>query len=130
MRNGFGKLVLGVMVAGFVLSGCRFKGVESFLTSTTPQPPIGQSNETWKGDEYARGGIAEASGGLNAETNYGKGARANTTAPVVPSYDQPAKGIGGQAPEYPVQAGPGYGHSNGPALQNSPSDAYSQTVRG
>lgn len=110
-----------------LLSGCglvRFKGVESFESATTlPTEP-----RTLKGDPGASGGIAMASGGNHAKTLYGDGASLTATAPLVPTYDQPAKGSGNQPGENPVEAAPGYGHDNGPAFQNPPGEANSTST--
>jgi hypothetical protein len=54
-----------VAVLGLVmLGGCRFKSWESFETATTPSV-AGE----WQGDEYASGGIANASGGTRSQNS-------------------------------------------------------------
>ncbi len=129
MQKGIGKIVIGVFAA-MTLGGCRLKGAEGFLAATTP-PPQGQGHlgtAAWPGDPYAKGGIAEASGGLYPGTNYGKGARI-TAAAVNPSFDQPAKGSGSQPGEFTNEAASGFGKSNGPGLQASPSDVNSLSSR-
>ena len=123
------KLAFAAVLAGCFLGGCRWKGAESFLTATTPQEPIGGKGQ-WSGDPYAKSSVAEASGGTITTSNYGKGARTGTNAPLVPSYDQPAKGSGQQPGEFTVEAGPGYGKVNGPAMQASPSEAASLSTKG
>ena len=111
-----------ILVVSSVLGGCnlvRFKGVESFESATTlPTEP-----RTLRPDPGTSGGIASASGGTRTKTRYGEGASLTSTAPLVPSYDQPAKGSGNQPGENPVEAAPGYGHDNGPAFQNPPGEA-------
>ncbi|HSI73927.1 MAG TPA: hypothetical protein VK934_12190 [Fimbriimonas sp.] len=126
MRNGFGKVFVGLLALS-ALGGCRSKGLESFNSATTPVPPLGGAK--WGGDPYTAGGIAEASGGTIAATNYGKGARPNTAANVDPVYDQPAKGSGSQPGEFTGEARGGFGRSNGPGLQASPSDVNSLSGR-
>jgi hypothetical protein len=129
MRNGFGKVAIG-LCAVMTLGGCRFKGGESFMSATTPMPEgkghLGTA--AWKGDPYTNGGIGEANGGLKPGTNYGKDSRV-TNAPVNPAFDQPAKGSGSQPGEYTNAAASGFGRSNGPGLQASPSDVNSLSSR-
>ena len=112
-----------IAIVGLGVSGCRFKGVESFLSATTPQEHV-----PVKGDPYARGGIADATGGVNPATNYGKGSDPNSKSKVS-SYDQPAKGAGQQPGEPTVDAAPGYGKSNAPALQPAPGSSSSTSTR-
>jgi hypothetical protein len=126
MRNGFGKVFVGLLALS-ALGGCRSKGIESFTSASTPVPPLGGAE--WGGDPYAKGGIAEASGGTQPQTNYGKGARAGGAANVDPVYDQPAKGSGSQPGEFTSEARGGFGKSNGPGLQPSPSDVNSLSGR-
>jgi len=114
-----------VLIAGALLGGCRFKGVESFESATTvPDQP-----RTLPGDAGASGGIASASGGLKTVTRYGEGARKDAPEALNPSYDQPAKGSGQQPGEGTIQSAPGYGHANGPAFQNTPGTVSSTTTR-
>jgi hypothetical protein len=116
---------LGIaIVSASLLAGCRFKGGESFLAATTPNPP-----GTWQGDPGTSVGIAESTGGLNAKTPYGAGANPNATATLNPGYDQPLKGVGQQPGEYPVRAAAGFGNSNSPANQPMPNDASAISVR-
>ena len=116
MRSAL-RLVLLAAVAASV-AGCRFKGYESFSSSTTPRP---ESFDYPKpGDPYGDNGVGDATGGLKSGTRYGLGARAN--GDVRPGYDQPAKGSGQQAGEYPNVARAGHAQSNAPAFQPSPSD--------
>jgi len=120
MRNDIAKLValVGVVLVG----GCRFKGVESFKTATTPVNYAQERlMEHTKGDPYANGGIAYASAGSRLKTRYGIGANANSTEKVNPKLDQPAKGSGQQPGEEGGDAAPGYGKSNAPANQPLPS---------
>ncbi len=129
MRKGFGKVAIGLL-AVMMLGGCRFKGAEAFLAATTPMPDgkghLGTAD--WSGDEYALGGIADATGGLQPGTNYGKGAMA-TSAPVNAAFDQPAKGSGSQPGEYTNEASSGFGKSNGPGMQPAPSNVNSLSSR-
>jgi hypothetical protein len=114
-----------VLLAASLLGGCRFKGYESFESATTvPDQP-----RTLSGDAGASGGIASASGGTKTVTRYGEGARKTAPEPLVPSYDQPAKGSGQQPGEGTVEAAPGYGHANGPAFQNAPGSVASTSTR-
>jgi hypothetical protein len=131
MRNGFGKSVFGLLILAGALGGCRFKGGESFLAVTTPMPEhkghLGTAD--WKGDPYAAGGIAEASGGTVILKTYGKGARSNVPGKLDTSFDQPAKGSGQQPGEFTNEARGGFGKSNAPGLQASPSDVNSLPAR-
>lgn len=115
MRNALRLAFLAAVVAS--LSGCRFKGYESFRSATTPNP-IDYSKV--KGDPYGYGGIADATGGLDPKTHYGEGSKESGT--VRPGYDQPQKGSGNQSGEYPNVAAPGHAQTNAPAYQPSPSD--------
>jgi len=94
------------------------------MASTTPNPPA-----TWTGDPYTGVGLAESTGGRNTVTPYGAGANPNANAPLNPRFDQPAKGVGQQPGENPVQAAPGFGNSNSPGNQPQPQDVSSITVR-
>ena len=129
------KLV-GFALLGLAAIGCRSDGVDSFVSATTPNPPIGAAE--WKGDHYTSSGVAEASGGTLAKTQYGnvypheEGQRGGTrpaAAKLNPSFDQPAKGTGNQPGEYPVESNPGTGHSNAPANQPLPGQVDDTTVR-
>lgn len=112
------------LAAAVVLSGCtvRFKGVEGFNSATTPVNYDSPEFKAWKGDPYSDGGIANGSGGRIAETNYGKGANPNSTDPIDLKLDQPAKGVGMRPGEYHVDGGNGYGITNAPVAQPTPSD--------
>jgi len=110
MRNDLVKFA--ALIGVLLLGGCRFKGVESFETSTTPVKvgPV-------RGDKYGNGGIAYASAGTHVETRYGLGADPNSASKVDPKLDRPAKGSGQQAGEEGGDAAAGYGKSNAPANQ-------------
>jgi hypothetical protein len=116
MRNALRLAFLAAVVAS--LSGCRFKGYESFSSVTTPMPEVYQTPK--KGDPYGYGGVADATGGLDPKTRYGQGS--NNAGTVRPGYDQPQKGSGNQPGEYPNVAAPGHAQTNAPAYQPSPSD--------
>jgi hypothetical protein len=124
MRNTFGRLAVLAVLSSIVLGGCRFKGVESFISATTPNP-----EGSWSGDPYTGIGYAEASGGTNTKTRYGAGAKQTTSAPLDPVFDQPAKGTGHHPGENPGSAAAGFGLSNGPGMQPSVGDASSTAVR-
>ncbi len=117
--------ILGTAMLGLLLSGCRWKGYESFSSATTPHPPVG----TWKGDPYASGGSADATGGVNAKTTYGKGARSGPGVVANPNYDQPAKGTGLQPGENNGKAKEGHANSNAPALQDQPGEYSPNAAR-
>jgi hypothetical protein len=119
--------LLSVVVLGGILAGCHSDGIDSFDAATTPVPRIGDA--AWKGDKYAYAGAAGASGGTKPDTQYGDTAR-GTRGKLNPSFDQPAKGVGQQPGEYPVEANVGFGHSNAPANQPSPNQANDITTRG
>ncbi len=95
------------------LTGCRLKGPESFLASTTPHPV--EMHQSWYGDQWSYGGIGVASGGRDARAQYGRGARRGGS--VNPSYDQPAKGTGLQPGEVPAENKPWWATQNAPAWQ-------------
>lgn len=125
---------IGLAALAFALSGCtiRFKGVESFNSATTPVKYSSSDASTagkWAGDPYGNGGIARAAGGLHTETNYGKGANVASTEPVDLRLDQPEKGTGQQPGEYHVDHGTGYGLTNAPISQSTPSDANSVSAK-
>lgn len=105
-----------VAALGLTLTGCRFKSWESFDSATTPNP-TGPA----KGDIYSGAGGAAASGGLNTDTSYGKGAAVASTSKIEGSMDQPAKGSGQLSGENSGNSVDGFGNSNGAAQQNSPS---------
>jgi hypothetical protein len=124
-------VVVAVVACTFVSSGCswfRYKGVEGFNAATTPVD-YEANRHLWKGDEYASGGIAKGSGGLITTTNYGKGADPNSPEPVNPRLDQPEKGIGQNPGEFHADHATGYGLTNSPISQSSPSDAGSLAAR-
>jgi len=120
---------LGFLILATSLSGCnlvRFKGVESFNSATTPvKYSSSDPNREWKGDPYSYGGVANGSGGQNPKTAYGLGSDPNSPDPVNPAMDQPAKGVGQQPGEFHVDPGNGYGITNAPIAQPSPSDVNS-----
>lgn len=108
--------IVAVLLLGVAVSGCRFKGAESFNTSVSPYGEPAQ-----KGDDYTYGGIADANGGQKVRASYSKGAPAfDANGKVDPSYDQPAKGTGQHPGEYPNTARAGYGNVNAPAFQPLP----------
>ena len=99
-------------------AGCRFKGYEGFVNATTPRPDLYAYPK--HDDPYGDGGVADATGGLDPRTPYGKGARQDAT--VVPAYDQAQKGSGQMEGEYPNVARGGHAQTNAPSFQPSPSD--------
>jgi len=127
---GFSKFV-GLAFLAFALSGCavRWKGVEGFNAAVTPvkysSSPDTPADQKWPGDPYASGGTARGSGGTNTATNYGLGSDPNSLDPVNPRLDQPEKGVGQQAGEYHADHATGYGLTNSPVSQSTPSDAAS-----
>jgi hypothetical protein len=121
-----------VVVASLSMSGCiRFKGVEAFNTATTPVKYTSSlpADRKWNGDAYGLGGEARGSGGTNTKTTYGEGADPASTAPVNGRLDQPEKGVGKQAGEYHQDHVTGYGLTNSPISQSTPSDANSLAGR-
>jgi len=110
MRNAIVKFAVLLGVA--LLAGCRFKGIESFETATTPV-----KYDKVPGDKYGNGGIAYASAGNHVQTRYGLGANPNSTDKVDPKLDRPAKGSGQGVGEEGGDAAAGYGKSNAPANQ-------------
>jgi hypothetical protein len=114
MRTDLVKYALVCGVA--MLAGCRFKGIESFETATTPV-----KFEKAQGDKYSNGGIAYASAGSHVATRYGIGSDPNSPAKVDSKLDRPAKGSGQEAGEEGGEAGAGYGKSNSPVNQPKPS---------
>jgi hypothetical protein len=126
MRASF-RLGLLVLIA-IPLSGCRYKGWESFTSATNLQPGLGQPTNPSRvvpGDPYAFGGIGAANGGLKPTTNYGLGADRNSPAPVNPKFDQPEMGSGQQPGELSNKAVPGARETNAPAMQPQPGDEFS-----
>lgn len=111
---------LGLLCLSF--AGCRFKGPESFVQATTPNPPT-----NWAGDAYSWGGIADATGGLQDQVQYGTGARKG--AGVFPSYDDPAKGTGLQPGEIPGENVPWWAGQNAPAWQPRPGEIDANNTR-
>ena len=116
MRSALRLALLAAL--GTSVVGCRFKGYESFSSATTPRPDLHVYPKA--GDPYGGQGLADATGGLNPGTRYGLGAKAN--GDVRPGYDQPQKGSGQQAGEYPNVAAAGHAQTNAPSFQPSPSD--------
>jgi hypothetical protein len=103
--------VIAVLVA-IVASGCRFKGIESFVTATTPHP----KKDKYEGDKYSDGGLADSTGGVKVYSSHSSGAKKGAEAKMNTAYDTPAKGTGQQPGE-----NPGKGGSNGPVMQGSSS---------
>jgi hypothetical protein len=106
------RSVLLVSALVVVASGCRFKSWESFESATTPNPP-----GEWKGDKFALGGSASATGGLDTKTYYNKSAKnLGTTS----DYDTAAKGSG-QVPGEPTMGNRnGQGNNNGASFTETP----------
>ena len=131
MRLGLPNLLV-LAAVGVAASGCtvRFKGIESFNAATTPVKYSSQLPDSdpgkWHGDPGSFGGIANGSGGVQPKTHYGEGSDPNSQEPVNPLIDQPAKGVGQQPGEFHQDSGTGYGQSNAPVAQPSPSSANSQ----
>ncbi|MFZ4508430.1 MAG: hypothetical protein ACOYON_12120 [Fimbriimonas sp.] len=121
MSSRFSILGLLSLAGSLLLAGCdpqpaRLKGIESFQSATTPNPPA-----TWKGDPYASGGIAGATGGLSSKTSYGHGAKKSTDQVTDPVLNRPMKGSG-EGPGARISTMPGgYGTPNAPANQPMPS---------
>jgi hypothetical protein len=108
-------------VAGLALTGCRFKGWESFTSATGPEDPSQPSPVVAvKGDPYSFGSEAAANGGLKPATNYGAGASTTPKGKLNTSLDQPEMGSGQQPGQYSTAAAPGCSEDNGPALQPQP----------
>lgn len=126
--------VFAFVLVAVTLSGCgfvRFKGVESFNTATTPVKytsslPDGQK---WAGDPYGFGGAARGAGGTITTTSYGQGADPESKGPVNIRLDQPEKGVGQRAGEYHQDHVTGYGLTNSPISQPTPSDASSLAAK-
>lgn len=116
-----------IAVLAFACAGCsvRFQGAEGFVGSTTPVDYAAERKaaDSWKGDKYASGGIADSTGGMKTETNYGKGARLDAPEPLDVKLGQPAKGTGRNAGEFPAYADPSYNNSNAPVAQPLPGAA-------
>lgn len=106
----------GVLCGVVLLCGCRFKGIESFETATTPV-----KFEKASGDRYSNGGIAYASAGSHVATRYGLGSNPNSAEKVDAKLDKPAYGTGQEAGEEGGESAAGYGKSNSPANQPQPS---------
>ena len=102
--------ILGLAL-GLLLTGCRPKSVDSFISATTPH----EEKPRYMGDKGSNGGF----GGATSGTRLGKdnGGRAKGT---VSGYDDPAKGSGNQPGE-----NPGAGGTNGPAMQNKVTNSIS-----
>jgi hypothetical protein len=116
--------LLPLLLIAPAVTGCRYKGWESFYSATTSQAKREAEYPTLngkiRGNPAGFGSLAGANGGLLTKTNYGAGADANSSASVNPAFDQPEKGSGQQAGEYPNEAAAGYAQDNGPALQPQP----------
>ncbi len=130
MRNALRFALFAAVIVS--VSGCRFKGYESFSKATSDRVEeskkidFGESYssnhpERKEWGKYSGGGIAEANGGLNSQTRYGLGAQKD--GKVMPSFDQPAKGTGQQPGEAPNAAADGHGQTNAPAFQPEPGSA-------
>jgi len=126
MRPAYRQLFL-VAALGFVASGCsmRFQGGEAFSSALTPVDYAAERQKpgAWKGDPYAFGGSADASGGTKPQTSYGAGARPDSSEPFDVRMNNPAKGTGRNPGEFPTYADPSYGNSNAPFAQPRPSAA-------
>lgn len=107
-----------VLFLGVVVSGCRFKAPDSFISTTTVQDGEGEV----VGDKYSNGGIGDATGGTKDATQYGTGAKKGAGAVMNTDRDKAAKGSGTRPGE-----DPGTGHGNGPVYQGSPSEFQSAT---
>lgn len=116
MRMRFDFVRFAVVGGVLLLGGCRFKGVESFETATTPvvYPKV-------PGDKYGNGGIAYATAGVKPETRYGLGSDPNSPLKVDSKMDRPAMGSGQEPGEQGGDAAPGHDQSNAPANQPAPS---------
>jgi hypothetical protein len=121
MRSG---LFLAAVVALTTVSGCRIKSWESFEAATTPNPP-----GEWKGDEYASGGLANATGGLNTKTRYAEGSKNEQTSGINAGYGNPIKGSGLQPGENTVANKDGHGNQNSPSFDASPSSVQAPAAR-
>jgi hypothetical protein len=104
------RIALLVLVVGATLVGCRPRGIESFVSATTPQENTGK----YKGDEYSSGGIGDANGGRIITSTRDKGAKKGAGAVMDTVHDAPMKGTGNQPGELPAG-----GVSNGPAMQGT-----------
>ena len=123
MRTAFRLACLAAVAVS--VTGCRFKGYESFSKATDPS--WSGSPVTAKfGDPYGNGGTADASGGLNPSTRYGLGAQKG--GKILPGFDEPSKGSGTQPGEYPNVAAEGHAQTNAPAYQPKPG-SVSNTIR-
>jgi hypothetical protein len=109
-----GSVLLAVLTV-LLLSGCRIKSWESFESATTPNEP-----GTWKGDEYALAGTANATGGQNIKTRYSEGAKNGQTQGLTTTYGEAGKGTGLQPGEPTVANRAGHGNQNAPAFQETP----------
>lgn len=117
---GLRKFLVVGMLTTLALSGCRFKGGESFASSTTPQETFDRATSDWKGDPYASSGIAEATGGLKPATQYSEGARSTSDQKTDPFYNRPEYGSGTRPGELGTEAAPGHAFTNAPSLQGGP----------
>ena len=102
------RIALAGIVVTLMASGCRVKGFESFKSATTPT----EFKDQYVGDKYSNGGIADATGGVKPDAQYGAGAKKGAGVVMNTQYDQPAKGTGNQPGE-----NSGTGKGNGPVMQ-------------
>lgn len=102
------------------LGGCRFKGGESFTTTTEPNPRFEATNSDWKGDPNSVASHADPVGGLKPETSYSKSAGSASSEKVDPVVNRPTYGSGTGTNEIGNQAAAGHGQSNAPAFQGEP----------
>jgi hypothetical protein len=114
-------LLLGALLV--MAAGCRFKSWESFQAATTPNPP-----GEWKGDPYAAGGPASATGGTKTETTYNPSAKRLGTTDD--NYDSPAKGSGTIPGEPTVSNRNAQGNNNGAAFTDTPGSVGTPGVSG
>ena len=119
------KRLLPIGLLALAVVGCtpRFKGGESFVSSTVPN----EASAGWKGDAYSDGGYANPSGGLKPGTRYGAGA--NPEGQPLPGYDQPAKGSGLQPGEVPPSNAPWWAQQNAPVWQTAPGNENAKGTR-
>lgn len=115
-RIAFPLLALALLMG----SGCHFKSPDSFVSATKPEEH--QDVYPNGGDKYSNGGIANATGGLKPDAQYGTGAKTGAGTVMNIDGDAPAKGSGLRPGE-----NPGTGHPNGPAHQGNASEFQAST---
>jgi hypothetical protein len=106
--------ILG-LVLGLLLTGCRSKAAESFISAVTPN----EEKPRYMGDKHSNGGM----GGANSGTKLGYESGSRNVG-TVSTYDDPAKGTGNQPGENPGAGGP-----NGPAMQNNVTNSISGRLK-